>query len=84
MDTTKDWQSGTSMNDGIKIMFENNLGTDVTFSFSGSHEKLGAHKVILMARSHVFFTMFSSPLQDPSKDIEITDIELEDFKGLLK
>ena len=84
MDTKDDWQSGKTLAETNRIMFDNELATDVTFVFSGSEETVRAHKVILMSRSYVFFVMFSSSLQEADKDITIQEIEPDIFKDLLR
>ena len=44
-------------------------------------EKISAHKYVLMSRSPVFLVTLTGPLSGP---IEVTDIEPEDFKILLR
>ena len=70
--------------DAYEKLFENSNNYDVYFKIEG--QKLGAHKLILAARSQVFSSLFSSidnDYQDIS-NIEITDIRFEAFKELLR
>ena len=83
MDVNSDWQSNQDLNVCVTYMFENEIDTDVTFTFPKSHEKIKAHQFILKCRSQVFFVMFNSDLHQPGKDIEITDIEPDVFRVFL-
>ena len=84
MDTDRDWQSGMTLQESNRFMFENEVATDVTFVFPGSEAKVKAHRFVLMSRSHVMFVMFSHSLHEPGKDIEISEIEPGVFRELLK
>ena len=84
MDTDTDWQSGKSLTECSLIMLEKEISSDVTFVFPGCQQKVRAHRCILMARSHVFYVMFSSSLCKPGEEIEIKDTEPVVFKDLLK
>ena len=83
MDPDKDWQSGNSMMKCIQTMFENEINTDVTFTFPKRLERVKAHEFVLKCRSHVFFVMFNSNLHQSGKDIEITDIKPDVFQNLI-
>ena len=79
-----DWQSGKILSASIWFMFEKEIDTDITFRFPNTTETIKAHRLILKARSCVFFTMFHSELGLPGDDMEITDIEPDIFKEFLR
>ena len=84
MSSTGDWQSGKSLAESNRLMFEKEIDTDVTFVFPGSEKNVKAHKLILKSRNHVFFAMFCSGAQEPGKVVEISDIKPDVFRDLLK
>ena len=64
-------------------MFQNQILCDVQFHFVGG-QSLGAHIVILSAGSPVFAAMFqSSFLESHTRQVTITDIQVDIFKQLL-
>ena len=57
--------------------------TDVTFLVDSEPSvKMRAHKLVLPARSPVFYTIFEGPLAE-SGDISIPDIDEESFDIIL-
>ena len=62
--------------------FHSNTASDITFSVRGVEIK--AHKLILVARSDYFSTMFDCDMQESmSNKVEVTDIPADVFKALL-
>ena len=86
MDVRSDWQSANAFGSTNLVMLENEIATDVQFSFPSSLviEKIKAHKFILMSRSSVFFTMFSSGMQDANRDVIIMDVMPSMFRTFLR
>ena len=80
----EDWQSSASLVDGLKRLWHDDVATDVVFTFPRSGETVKAHRVVLMARSHVFFTMLSTPYYKAGDDIRIEDIDSQVFKDLVR
>ena len=56
----------------------------VTFVVGEEKEKIKAHKLILAARSPVFYSMFYGPLAQQEDEITLVDIQPEGFKRLLR
>ena len=81
---TQDWQSSASVTDGLKRLWHDEVATDVVFAFPRCGEILKAHRNVLMARSPVFYRMFSPPFYQPGEDIRIDDLEPQVFKDLLR
>nr|XP_018896904.1 PREDICTED: BTB/POZ domain-containing protein 2-like isoform X2 [Bemisia tabaci] len=82
-----DWQGTKSyLNESCHHLFENKLLCDVEFVVgSGADtEKIPAHKLILAARSAVFFAMFSEKWSAESSEINVEDVEPAAFKQMLK
>ncbi|XP_046648372.1 speckle-type POZ protein B-like [Daphnia pulicaria] len=67
----------------IEELFDDISFSDVIFKVGGS--EFPAHKIILAARSEVFYAMFQHPTKEKSTNhVEIEDIEPEIFKELLR
>ena len=84
MAMANDWQSGKTLSASIYFMFEKEIDTDITFRFQNTTETIKAHRLILKARSRVFFTMFHSELGQPMDEMEITDIKPDIFREFLR
>ena len=80
----EDWQSSASLADGLRRLWHDDVATDVVFTFPQSGETVKAHRVVLMARSPVFFTMLSTPFYQAGEDIWIEDISSEVFRDLVR
>ena len=78
------WQSGLSLAEGLSLLREKDIMTDVTFLIESEPSvKMRAHKLVLSARSPVFCMMFEGPLAE-SGDISIPDIDKESFDIILR
>lgn len=83
-----DWKANCSksLNERYEILLNNELLSDVTFSFPSNDNitEIFAHKFLLSCGSPVFYTMFHGLLASSSDIIEILDISAEDFLELLR
>ena len=75
----------------MRYMLDNEIATDVCFEVGppdGVTVNIRAHKYMLLSRSPVFETLFSSGMSECKKEAEetirIEDIEAEIFKLLLR
>ena len=86
------WRDGKSVLERLTYMFETRLATDVIFYVGGEKDAtadLAAHKVILIAKSSVFETMFCGDLNDNIGDINgirirIHDVDAGSFREMLR
>ena len=86
-----DWQKNKSVLECNRYMFESTIASDVVFrvhSPDGATVDIPAHKYVLIARSPVFEALFCGGFSDPSSadcgKVEISDVEPEAFRELLK
>ena len=83
---TDDWQiSCENLKDRTKHLLNNEQLTDCTFVIGHHPDQIivKSHKFLLRIASPVFESMFYGSMRENS-DINITDIEPETFKALLK
>ena len=78
----EDWQSKLTAAQSHWHMFVNQVACDVIFEVGSNFERIGAHVFVLMSRSSVFYKQFASEL--PQREIEISEIEPEQFRKLLE
>jgi hypothetical protein len=65
-------------------LWNNAILSDVILVVGPDEERIAAHKCVLMARSPVFYTMFSSEKHDEfSGEVKIPDIEAPELKQML-
>ncbi|KAK3092291.1 hypothetical protein FSP39_000879 [Pinctada imbricata] len=85
-DYYNDWQSTRTVTECNMFMFQNQIGSDVTFTLGQSGEDVvSAHKYVLCSRSSVFFAMLCGPFHSDGDDtINIPDIEKDIFLALLR
>ncbi|KAL5013221.1 hypothetical protein ScPMuIL_007491 [Solemya velum] len=81
-----DWQNGKSVVLCLQTLFDEQLWTDVSFTFPEEDdvEDINAHRLILASRSPVFQAMFYGPLADTSNKIEIKSISKQAFEDVLR
>ena len=78
------WQPGKTLSQSASFLLENEIATDITFTFPNEKETIKADCFVLMARSSVFYVMFNSSLFQPEKDVQMSDIEPAIFKEFLQ
>jgi len=86
-DLNRGWQDRKSLAQCNAYMLENGIACDVKIKChtqDGKVVMLQAHKYILVSRSPVFEAMFCGSYQESSDSIEITDIEPDVFKEVLR
>ncbi len=87
---SESWQSGKTLAEGMRYMFDNKVATDVSIEVGppgGETVVFGAHKFVLIASSEVFECMFSSGMMEcsgPEARVRVEDIDPDIFKELLK
>ena len=87
MDFRPDWQTGKSVVECNRYMLENHIETDIEFVLqtgSGRNVSLPAHKYVLMSRNPVFFAMFSGPMAESGKAVNISDVSPSAFRQMLR
>ncbi|KAK3102024.1 hypothetical protein FSP39_008199 [Pinctada imbricata] len=77
------WQYTKTLPECLLRMFEEEIACDVTFLIGQDTHEVMAHKVILISRSPVFYSMLEGPLAEKGK-ITITDIDKESFIEFLR
>ncbi|KAL3885807.1 hypothetical protein ACJMK2_025844 [Sinanodonta woodiana] len=79
------WQSDNTLSESLAFMLQNELWTDVTFTFKSQEGviQVKGHTVILAARSPVFQAMFYGRI-DSKREVEIEDASPESFQLFLK
>ena len=78
------WQCVLSLSEGLSQLRDSDIMTDVTFVIDQEPSvKMRAHKLVLSARSPVFYTMFEGPLAE-SGDISIPDVDEISFDMILR
>ena len=80
-----DWQSSKkTVLQRNAYMFNNELMSDVSFTFGESRRVFHAHKYVLATSSAVFYAMFYGDLAQKESPIHMTDTEEESFKEFLR
>ncbi|KAK3102443.1 hypothetical protein FSP39_011408 [Pinctada imbricata] len=77
------WQCTKTLPECLLRMLEEEIACDVTFLIGERAQEVKAHKIILMSRSPVFYSMLEGPLAEKGK-ITITDIDKESFIEFLR
>jgi speckle-type POZ protein len=73
-----------SLEQSMYQLLQQPVHSDVTFIVGPDHERIPAHKCVLMARSPVFYAMFSHPLQEELVgEIHITDVAVPVLREVL-
>ncbi|XP_052798071.1 BTB/POZ domain-containing protein 6-like [Mya arenaria] len=78
----EDWQSPLAVGEGLWHLFVNQVACDMFFELGLDLERMGAHSVVLMARSVVWFRELADGL--PQKDISLPEIAPEEFTCFLR
>ncbi|XP_076443612.1 BTB/POZ domain-containing protein 6-like [Babylonia areolata] len=82
--TTTDWRQEDDIIECNRQMLKRQCACDVHFLLGETRARQGAHKYMLISRSHVFAAMFCGALQDAeNKDVEVPDVEPAAFAELL-
>ena len=87
---SESWQTGKTLAEGMRYMFDNKVATDVSIEVGPTDGKtviFEAHKFVLIASSEVFECMFSSGMMECSgtvAKVRVEDIDPDIFKELLK
>lgn len=80
-----DWQTNKTIAECNKYMLANQIACDVTFLVGDDHERILAHKYVLISRSCVFYAMLHGLMAEkPDECIAIPDIDKETFKLMLE
>ena len=79
------WQCDKNLSDCMNYVYSNRLFSDVTIlvGSTADREEVHAHKLVLMARSPVFYACFKGPLA-VKEQLVITDIETGIFEEFLR
>ncbi|KAK3103483.1 hypothetical protein FSP39_019570 [Pinctada imbricata] len=80
---TVEWQCNKTLTECLLYMLEKEVACDVRFLFEKGTQEVRAHKVILLSRSPVFYSMLEGPLAEKG-DITITDVTKESFVEFLR
>ena len=81
----KDWQNlQATLPKCLEHMLDNEDQFSIKFLVGAEKKPFKAHKLILAARSPVFYSMFFGPLAQKEEEITLTDIEPEGFRKLLR
>ncbi len=86
LSSTDEWMFTASLHECNKYMFEEELATDLIFTFptpDGSQVQVQAHRYILISRSPVFRAMLCG-LMAPKNDVKVEDVNAEAFKEILR
>ncbi|KAK7116719.1 BTB/POZ domain-containing protein 6-B-like isoform X2 [Littorina saxatilis] len=84
-DADTDWRQKDDIIECNRQMLQRQVACDVHFLVGETNARQGAHKYMLMSRSHVFAAMLSGPLKEScDKDIAIPDVEAGAFTELLR
>ena len=80
-----DWQNeqGT-LPKCLKYLLDNELSPCIRFVVGDKKETIKAHKIVLGARSPVFYSMFYGPLAQNEEEITLADVQPEGLKRLLR
>ncbi|KAK3103553.1 hypothetical protein FSP39_020117 [Pinctada imbricata] len=77
------WQCTKTLPECLLRMLDEEIACDVTFLIGERAQEVKAHKIILMSRSPVFYSMLEGPLAEKGK-ITITDVDKESFIEFLR
>ncbi|XP_041346620.1 BTB/POZ domain-containing protein 2-like [Gigantopelta aegis] len=78
-----DWQTRRSLAETNLIMLENKIACDVAFRVGPTRERIQAHKIMLISRSHVFAAMFNGPMAETGV-VDIPDVDVAVFNLFLR
>ena len=84
-ETETDWRQKDDIIECNHQMLERQLACDIHFLVGETHARHGAHKYMLISRSHVFAAMFCGSLQESGDtDIDVPDVQSAAFAELLR
>lgn len=75
----QDWQGDRSLGECMQYMLTNEIGCDVSFFVGPEKVEVRAHRLILIARSPVFFKKLRPSSEEFRSKMTISDISVDTF-----